>query len=185
MFVGWSASEVLQSAISVKVGDGEPCNSKDTRVIDGLETMEVEVGIRASPLKKVMGSVAQLKCIYTNAHRIDIKQELETIVQQENYDIVAITKTWWNDSHNWSAAMDNYKVFRRDRQGRRGSGVALYVKECFDCLELNDGDDRVECLWVRIKGKANKADMVGVCYRPLNQDEEADEIFYKQLGEVS
>jgi len=27
--------------------------------------------------------------------------------------------------------------------------------------------------------------MVGVCYRPPNQDEEADELFYKQLGDVS
>ena len=27
--------------------------------------------------------------------------------------------------------------------------------------------------------------MVGVCYRPPNQDEEADKIFYKQLREVS
>ena len=64
--------------------------------------------------------------------------------------------------------------------------LALYVRECFDCLELNDGDDRVQCLWVRIRGKANKADtVVGVCYRPPNQDEEADEIFYKQLREVS
>jgi len=26
---------------------------------------------------------------------------------------------------------------------------------------------------------------MGVCYRPPNQDEEADEIFYKQLAEVS
>ena len=31
------------------------------------------------------------------------------------------------------------------------------------------------------RGKANK---VGVCYRPLNQDEEADEAFNKQLAEV-
>ncbi|KAK4820464.1 hypothetical protein QYF61_027746, partial [Mycteria americana] len=58
--------------------------------------------------------------------------------------------------------------------------------ECFNCLELDDGDDRVECLWVRMRGKANKADiLLGVCYRPPNQDEEADEAFYKQLGEVS
>ena len=82
--------------------------------------------------------------------------------------------------------MDGYKLFRRDKQGRRGGGVALYVRECCDCLELNDGDDRVECLWVRIRERANKADvMVGVYYRPPSQDEEADEIFYKQLGEVS
>ena len=188
MFEGWCASEVLRFAISVEVGDGDPCGSKDARVIDVLETTEApensHIGIRASPPKKVAGSIAQLKCIYTNAHSMGNKQEeLEAIVQLENYDIVAITETWWDDSHNWSAAMDGYKLFRRDRQGRRDSGVALYVRECFHCLELNDGDNRVECLWVRIRGKANKADiMVRVCYRPPNQDEEADEIFYKQIG---
>ena len=132
--------------------------------------------------------IAQLKCIYFNASSMSNKQEeLEAIVQQENYDLGATTEMpWWDDLHNWSAAMDGYELFRRDRQGRRGGGVALYVRECFDCLELDDGNDRVECFWVRIRGKANKADiMVGVCYRPPNQDEEADEIFSKQLGEVS
>lgn len=35
-------------------------------------------------------------------------------------------------------------------------------------------------------GKTNKAIiMVGVCYRPPNQDEKADEIFYRHLQEVS
>ena len=82
--------------------------------------------------------------------------------------------------------MDGYKLFRRDRHGRRGSGVALYARECFNYLELNDGDDRVGCLWVKIRGNSKKADiMVGVCYRPPNQDEEVNEIFCKQLGEVS
>ena len=34
--------------------------------------------------------------------------------------------------------------------------------------------------------KANKADiLLGVCYRPPNWDEEVDEVFYKQLAEVS
>ncbi|KAK4819910.1 hypothetical protein QYF61_014645 [Mycteria americana] len=80
----------------------------------------------------------------------------------------------------------SFKLFRRERRGRRGGGVALYVRECLDSLELDDGDNRVECLWVRIRGKANKADIVvGVCYRPSNQDEETDELFYKQLGEAS
>jgi len=59
--------------------------------------------------------------------------------------------------------MDGYKLFRRDRQGRRGGGVALYVREGFVCLELDD-DDRVEYLWIKIRGKANKAGMMaGVC----------------------
>ena len=35
------------------------------------------------------------------------------------------------------------------------------------------------------QGEGQKADItVGVCYRPPNQDEEAGEIFYKQLGEA-
>jgi len=113
-------------------------------------------------------------------------EELEAIVQLENCDIVAIMETWWDESHNWSAAMDGYKFVRRNRQGRRGGGVALYVRESLNCLDLNGYDDRVECLWVRIRGKANKADIVvGVCYRPPNWDGQADGIFYMQLGEVS
>ncbi|KAF4803718.1 hypothetical protein TURU_013835 [Turdus rufiventris] len=42
------------------------------------------------------------------------------MVQQENYDIGAIIETWWDDPHNWKAAVDGYKLFRSDRQGRRG-----------------------------------------------------------------
>ena len=42
----------------------------------------------------------------------------------------------------------------------------------------------VECFWVRMRGRAKKADMT-VCYRLPNQDGEAGEIFCKQVGEIS
>ena len=52
-------------------------------------------------------------------------------------------------------------------------------------VELNAGSNKVDSLWVRIRGKANKADiLVGVSYRLPNQDEEVDEGFNKQLAEV-
>jgi len=74
---------------------------------------------------------------------------------------VAITKMWWNCSHDWTAAIDGYKLFRRDRQGRRGGGVALFVRECFNTVEINAENDDVEH---GIKRKATKADiLVGVC----------------------
>jgi len=57
--------------------------------------------------------------------------------------------------------MDGYKLFRRDRQGRKGGGVALYIKECFDVEELGVGNDEVECLWVRIRGKACRGRHLG------------------------
>ena len=130
---------------------------------------------------------AQLKCVYTNAHGMGNKQEeLETIVQQDGYDLVTIIETWWDDSHDRRAAKDGYEVFRRDRRGKRGGGVVLYITDCFDCIELDDCDDKVECLCVNLKRKANKADiLLRVCYRPAIQDEEVDEVFYSHLAEVS
>jgi len=106
-------------------------------------------------------STAQLKCIYINACSMGNKQvELEAIVQQDSYDLVAITEKWWDDSHDWSAVMDGYKLFRRDKQGKRGGGVALHVRDYFDCIELDDCDDKVECFWEKRRGKANKADIL-------------------------
>jgi len=62
----------------------------------------------------------------------------------------------------------------------------VYIRDCFDCIELDDCGDKVEGLWVKMRGKANKADiLLEVCHRPPNQDEEADEVFYKRLAEVS
>ncbi|RMC22466.1 hypothetical protein DUI87_00780 [Hirundo rustica rustica] len=108
------------------------------------------------------------------------------MVQQQSCDVVAITETWWDESHGWSTARDGYKLFRRDRKGRRGGGVALYSKQTFDTIGIETKEDGAECLWVRIKGKANKADiLLGVCYRPPNQEEEVDSLFYKQLENVS
>lgn len=64
--------------------------------------------------------------------------------------------------------------------------MTLYVRECFNCLELCGNDDKVTGSWVRIKGKAGKADILaGVCSRPPNQDEEADELFFKVLADIS
>ena len=113
----------------------------------------------------------------TNACSMGNKQKrLEAIERQASYDLVAITETWWEHSHDWSAAMDGYKLFRKDSKGRRGGGVALYVKECFEVIELMTGDNKVESLWVKIRGRADKADiLVGICYRPPNQGEETDE----------
>ena len=62
--------------------------------------------------------------------------------------------------------------------------MALYIKECFDVEELGVGNDEVECLWIKIRGKACRGNiLVGVRYRLSNQDEEKDEAFYEQLVE--
>ena len=84
-----------------------------------------------------MWPIAQLKCLYTNACSMGNKQEeLVATAQMENYGLIAITETWWDELHDWSAVIDGYKLFRRDRQGRRGGGVALCAKTRIDCTHI-------------------------------------------------
>ncbi|KAF1487797.1 hypothetical protein FQV18_0002667, partial [Eudyptula minor novaehollandiae] len=81
--------------------------------------------------------------------------------------------------------MDGYKLFRRGRQGRRSGGVALCVKEGWDCRVLAVGGDMVESLWVRMRGKANKAGgVVGFYYRSPSLDDDTDVLVYKALTPV-
>jgi len=93
------------------------------------------------------------------------QEELEICVQSQGHDLIAITEMWWDSSQDWSAVVDGYTLFRKDRPARRGGEVALYLKEQLECIELCLGVDeaRLESLWVRIKGQANMGDMVVGC----------------------
>ncbi|GAB0206526.1 hypothetical protein GRJ2_003118200 [Grus japonensis] len=116
------------------------------------------------------------------------QEELEASVQSQGQDLIAIAETWWDSSHDWNAVMDGYVLFRKDRPARRGGGVALYVREQLECIELCLGmdEERVESLWVRMKGQANMGDtVVGDYYRPPDQEEEVDEAFYRQVEVAS
>ncbi|KAK4828820.1 hypothetical protein QYF61_000877 [Mycteria americana] len=57
--------------------------------------------------------------------------------------------------------MNGYRLFRKDKQGRRGGRIALYVKENLECIEFNYGDCRspIECRWVKIRRIVSKGDL--------------------------
>lgn len=44
----------------------------------------------------LVGRVAELKCISINGNK---QEELEVTVWQANYDLIAITETWWDHIH--------------------------------------------------------------------------------------
>ncbi|PKU34424.1 nedd4-binding protein 2-like 2 [Limosa lapponica baueri] len=79
------------------------------------------------------------------------QEELEATLLLKSYDLVAITETWWDESHDWRVAIDGYRVFIRDRRGRRGRGVALYIKKWLECEELllKNSHEQVESLWLQ------------------------------------
>ncbi|PKU32130.1 dtw domain-containing protein 2 [Limosa lapponica baueri] len=116
------------------------------------------------------------------------QEELEMCACLQGYDLFGITEMWWDGSYDWNVGMEGYRLFRKDRLGRRGGGVALYVKDQLECVELHLGmdEDMTESLWVRIKGSTGAGDVtVGVCYRPPDQSDSEDAALYKQIGAAS
>ncbi|PKU27961.1 hypothetical protein llap_21735 [Limosa lapponica baueri] len=98
-----------------------------------------------------------------------MQEELETCAHLQGYDLIGITEMWWDGSYDWSVGMERYRLFRKDKQGRRGGDVTLYVKDQLECMELCLGMDEepTESLWVKIKQRAGTGDVTaGVCYRP-------------------
>ena len=67
----------------------------------------------------------------------------------QDYDLTGITEMWWDGSCDWSVGMEGYKPFRKDRQERQGGGVAPYVNDQLECMELCLGMDEepTESLW--------------------------------------
>ena len=109
-------------------------------------------------------------------------------MQLGKYELIAIMGTWWDESHDWNTLIEDYRLFRRDSQGRRGGRGGLYVRKGIDCEELclRNSHNQVKSLCVKIKDWSSKGHLVtGVYYRPPDQEKAVDEAFLLQLQEVS
>lgn len=81
------------------------------------------------------------------------QEELEALVWSHRYDMIGISETQWAESCDWSAPLDGYRPpFGKDRQGKRGRRVALYVIEGIECMKLKVGNGTDESTWIRMKG---------------------------------
>ena len=93
------------------------------------------------------------------------QEEMETIVRQASYDLVAFMESmesmplWWDYSQDGGAAVDGYKLF--EGMGKEGEVVAwLPMLECFDVVVLGAGNDELKSLWVRIRRRASKMNIL-------------------------
>ncbi|KAJ7414959.1 hypothetical protein WISP_80581 [Willisornis vidua] len=75
------------------------------------------------------------------------QDECEAFAQSQGFHVTGIRETWWDETCDWSALLDDYRLFRRNRQGRRVVGVALYVIGGLECMEVTTGNGTVERLW--------------------------------------
>ena len=72
-------------------------------------------------------------CLYANTRSTENKEEeLQACTWLQGYNVIGITEMWWNGSHNWNVGMDGYKLFRKDRQQKRGVGWGDGLKARLD-----------------------------------------------------
>ena len=73
---------------------------------------------------------------------INKKTELNIMVDDIKPHIIGITESWANnDITDAELGLEGYVMFRKDRMGRRGGGVLLYIKESIPAInEVSKGD---------------------------------------------
>ena len=93
-------------------------------------------------------------CVCLNARSIvNKKNELNIMVEDSDPHILGITESWTNTDITYAElGLTGYVMFRRDRIGRRGWGVILYVKEYIQAVEikLESEADYDKAVWCKI-----------------------------------
>jgi len=109
------------------------------------------------------------------------------MVEDINPHIIGITESWaTTDISDAELGMTGHVMFRKDRLGRRGGGVILYIKESIQAYEikLEIEAECEEAVWCNIV-TGNTTLTVGFFYRSPNISIEDNEKLHNGIKEVS
>ena len=134
-------------------------------------TKKVQTVREDSRCKGIQGitSKADIKCVCLNAIGImNKKDELNIMVDEIKPYIIDVTESWANNGVTYAEmGLEGYVMFRKDRMGRRGGEVLLYIKETIPAYEvqLQEEVDCNEAIWCKL---VTGHTPVGVVYRCPN-----------------
>ncbi|KAG5864078.1 hypothetical protein JTB14_005900 [Gonioctena quinquepunctata] len=81
-------------------------------------------------------------------------------MQEECLDICSISETWLNQSFPSRAiSVPDYNLIRKDRQGKKGGGLAFYIKKSIKYKIVDDGNHNnssLETFWISVNISGNK-----------------------------
>lgn len=113
---------------------------------------------------------AGLQVCHINAPSLLPKiDEFRYLFEGSKVDVVCVTETWFSpDLSDALCGLHGYNLFRCDRVGRIGGGVAIYVRCGFYSRLVRESPpgSRIEYLFVEIVCKENKI-LLGSAYRPI------------------
>ena len=133
-------------------------------------------------------SKAGIKCVCLNARSIiNQKNELNIMVDDIKPHIIGITESWaHNDITDAELGLEGYVMFRKDRIGKKGGGVLLYIKENIPAYEvqLSEEADCNEAIWCKLV-TGHTTVTIGVVYRCPNITKQNNEKIHNAISEVS
>jgi len=147
----------------------------------------------SSPGADVVESTAtRIRALYTNATSLNSRKlaEVELMCYELAIEIVMVTETWFSFSS--STNLPNFQLFRRDRTGRRGGGVAIYVKDSLIASEVSDSllkgvllSESAEQVWCEVaRGGVGDKLLLGCIYRPPGKGSSDGEGSRSELGAI-
>ena len=133
-------------------------------------------------------SKAEIKCLCLNDRSIIYKKnELDIMVDEIKPHIIGITESWANtDITDAELGLEGYVMFRKDRMGRRGGGVLLYIKETIPAYEVQlqeEADCNEATLCKLVTGHTTVT--IGVVYSCPNITKENNEKIHNAISEVN
>lgn len=123
-----------------------------------LDSLPGLIATNGNVLKSIFSESIGVKIGHMNAQSMNPNNpkfpEIYDFLLSSGFDIICICETWWKDHINDSAVeLPGYRLFRCDRAGRVGGGVAMYFSSRFKCrLVRSVSDSKFEFLAVSLVG---------------------------------
>ena len=161
----WLCRNFLGSALPIyKCSDAEMLD-------DALDFSAcLDSGLDIYPLCSNSG---QLQILHLNTQSmVSTFNELLLTVNSYPLDIVALSETWLRDQPQLLdyVSIPGFVTEFWNREGRRGGGVGVYIKEninnyCKRCCDIENAHPELEHLWIEVPGRNNYSRaLFGVIY---------------------
>ena len=144
---------------ALPICDGISCSHSCSHV----DINDITAHLQSKPWFEKKG----MKKFHLNVHYLYPKlDEIKLILSQHNVDILCLCETFLNETFsNNEVSIENYKLFRKDRQ-TNGGGLVIYVRDDIPCEQLTCFGNSLESLWVQIKQPNSKSFVLSCVYRP-------------------
>jgi len=100
---------------------------------------------------------------------------MRNLIDTHNPDVICATETWFSKNHKdgeiCDGILDQYDVYRRDRETRTGGGVLIAAKKDLHAEYQSNLDTDSESIWISVKLQAARTLYICSFYRPNSQDE--------------